>query len=242
MDRRVAPARRRIILPVRLQLPFQVHHQIPATRKSPGERVGRIFGVGRIGSAHVQNRYLEQLLGGERARGPLVLPPGAYAARVTPGTRHPVGDCRHMRLAAALPAALLLCGCAASPSGSFAQFRQPPEGLQLTAQPAATTAGAVSTLTLYNGAAEPVAQNLCFAALERLGGGLWVPAVSVAKGCPEVFAPLDPGQQATAQSPLPPALESGTYRFVTTMFAPPGSVPPKQLRSDRFTVAGADGE
>ena len=110
-----------------------------------------------------------------------------------------------MRLAAALPAALLLCGC-------------------------------------RNWANEPVAQNLCFAALERLGGGLWVPAVSVAKGCPEVFAPLDPGQQATAQSPLPPALESGTYRFVTTMFAPPGSVPPKQLRSDRFTVAGADGE
>ena len=147
-----------------------------------------------------------------------------------------------MRLAAALPAALLLCGCAASPSGSFAQFRQLPDGLQLMAQPDRATPGATSTLTLTNGAAEPVAQNLCFAALERLGGGLWVPAVSVAKGCPEVFAPLEPGQQASAESPLPAALESGTYRFVTTMYAPPGSVPPKQLRSDRFTVVGTAGQ
>lgn len=147
-----------------------------------------------------------------------------------------------MKLAAILPVALLLCGCSASPFGSSAQFGQVPEGLQLTAQPDAVTAGGVTTLTLHNGAAEPIGQNLCFAALEQLRGGLWVPALSVAKGCPEVFSPLAPGQQASAQSPLPPGLVSDDYRFVTRVHAPLGSVPPEQLRSDRFAVAAAGGE
>lgn len=141
-----------------------------------------------------------------------------------------------MKLTATLSIALLLCGCSASPLGSSAL----PEGLQLTAQPSTAAPGGVTTLTLHNGAAEPIGQNLCFAALERFRGGLWVPAVSVAKGCPEVFEPLAPGQQATAQSPLPPGLVSDDYRFVTRVHVPLGSVPPAQVRSDRFAVVVPD--
>jgi hypothetical protein len=141
-----------------------------------------------------------------------------------------------MKARAVLSLALLLCGCAASPTGLR---RAATEGLQLTAQPAASAAGAVTALSLHNGAAGPIGQNLCFAALERLRGGLWVPARTVAKGCPEVFHPLTPGQQASGQSPLPSALTGGDYRIVTKVHAPFGSVVPEQVRSDRFTVAEA---
>jgi hypothetical protein len=147
-----------------------------------------------------------------------------------------------MKLAAVLPSVLLLCGCGALPFGSPPLARQAPEGLRLTAQPASVAAGGVTALTLHNAAAEPIGQNLCFAALEQLRGGLWVPAVSVAKGCPEVLYPLEPGQQASAQSPLPPELESDDYRFVTRVHVPLGSVPPEHLRSDRFRVVAASGE
>lgn len=146
-----------------------------------------------------------------------------------------------MRLTAALPVALLLCGCSSSPFGSSAQLGQVPQGLRLAAAPSTAAAGAATTLTLHNGAAEPVGQNLCFASLERLRGGLWVPAISAAKGCPEVFQPLAPGQQASAQSQLPPVLEAGTYRVVTRLHAPLGSIPPDQLRSNRFTVVSPGG-
>lgn len=146
-----------------------------------------------------------------------------------------------MRLAAVLSVALLLCGCSASPFGSSAQLRQVPDGLQLTAQPSSAAAGGSATLTLHNGAAEPIGHNLCFAALERLRGGLWVPAVSAAKGCPVVFSSLWPGQRASAQSPLPSTLVTDDYRFVTRVYAPLGSVPPEQVRSDRLVVFAAGG-
>lgn len=141
-----------------------------------------------------------------------------------------------MKPCAVLPLALLLCGCAASPTGSGDGST---ERLQLTAQPTGSASGGVTALSLHNGAAEPIGQNLCFAALERFRGGLWVPARSVAKGCPEVFHPLPPGQQASGQSPLPQAMPGGEYRVVTRVHAPLGSVVPKQVRSDRFTVAEA---
>jgi hypothetical protein len=141
-----------------------------------------------------------------------------------------------MKPGALLPLALLLCGCAASPTGSRGAAT---EGLQLTAQPTSPAAGGVAALSLHNGAAEPVGQNLCFAALERFRGGLWVPSRSIAKGCPEVFHPLAPGQQASGQSPLPQGMAGGDYRVVTRVHAPLGSVVPEQVRSDRFTVAEA---
>jgi hypothetical protein len=141
-----------------------------------------------------------------------------------------------MNPGAVLPLTLLLCSCAASTTGMRSAAT---EGLQLTAQPAASAAGGVTALSLHNGAAGPIDQNLCFAALERFRGGLWVPARTVAKGCPEVFHPLAPGQQASGQSPLPSAMAGGDYRIVTKVHAPFGSVVPEQVRSDRFTVAEA---
>lgn len=140
-----------------------------------------------------------------------------------------------MKPVAALSSVLLLCGCA-SPFGSPAPMVQVTDGLQLAAQPSTAIASGSSALTLYNGAAAPIGQNLCFAALEQLRGGLWVPAVSVARNCPEVFHPLQPGQQASAEAPLPAAAEGGTYRFVTRVHVPLGSVAPAQVRSNRFKV------
>lgn len=141
-----------------------------------------------------------------------------------------------MRTAAILPAVLLIGGCASSPFATATPQELAVEGLRLSAQPAAATPGADVTLSLYNGTAAPVGQNLCFAALEQLRGGLWVPAVSVAKGCPEPFQPLEPRQQVSAGTPLPPVLAGGDYRIVSRVDAPLGSVPHEQVRSNGFTV------
>src|SRR5690606_32918845 len=120
--------------------------------------------------------------------GSAFLPQCVGARNRISGARRPRGtgarkaDWRVMRFAAALSAVLLLCGCTAFPfMAGPAEPRQVPAGLQFTVQPGAASPGGVTTLSLYNGGSEPIGYNLCAAALEKLGGGLWVPAVSLAK-------------------------------------------------------------
>jgi hypothetical protein len=143
-----------------------------------------------------------------------------------------------MRLAALFPV-LVLAGCGTLGLGSRPQVQDAPAGLAYTVQPVAAVPGGSATLTLHNATGEPIGYNLCVGALERLGGGLWVPALSAANGCPPVSFTLAPGEQASAEATLPAGLEAGEYRFVTQVGAT-GHWPHAQVRSDRFTVAGSD--
>ena len=137
-----------------------------------------------------------------------------------------------------LPALLALCGCAAL-SGSARPFEaeHAPSGLQLSTEPALARAGGVSDLSLRNGAAMPIGYNLCIAALEQLGGGLWIPAPTIAVSCPQSFQALAPGETATGQAALPATLEPGVYRFVTQLSSSSENLPDVQLRSESFRVA-----
>jgi hypothetical protein len=146
-----------------------------------------------------------------------------------------------MRLAAALCAVLLLSGCGTLGIGSRPEVRDAPAGLNYTVQPASAVPGGSAILTLHNGTAEPIGYNLCVGALERRGGGLWVPALSAANACPPDRSTLEPGEQASAEAVLPPGLEPGDYRFVTTIDAPAGSWPLTQVRSDSFSIPEPQG-
>jgi hypothetical protein len=146
-----------------------------------------------------------------------------------------------MRLAAPVCAVVLLSGCGTLGVGSRAEVNEAPAGLSYTVQPASALPGGSATVTLHNGTGEPVGYNLCVGALERHGGGLWVPALSAANGCPPDRYTLEPGQQASAEALLPPGLEAGDYRFVTTVDAPAGSWPLTQIRSDSFSIPEPQG-
>jgi hypothetical protein len=146
-----------------------------------------------------------------------------------------------MRFAVPLCAVLLLSGCGTMGIGSRPDARGAPAGLSYTVEPTNAVPGGSATLTLRNGTGAPIGYNLCVAALERVGGGLWVPALSAANGCPPDRRTLEPGQQASAETTLPPALEAGDYRFVTTVDAPAGSWPLTQIRSDSFSIPEPQG-
>jgi hypothetical protein len=144
-----------------------------------------------------------------------------------------------MRLAALFPV-LVLAGCGTLGLGSRPQVQDAPAGLAYTVQPVAAVPGGNATLTLHNGTGEPIGYNLCVGALERLGGGLWVPALSSANSCPPLWHTLEPGQHASAEAALPAGLEAGDYRFVTKVDVPLGGWPEADVRSDPFTVAAGD--
>ena len=137
-----------------------------------------------------------------------------------------------MRVSVSLPILVLLSGCAAVPSGSEA-----PAGLDYTVQSATAAPGESVAVSLNNRSAEPIGYNLCIGALEQLRGPLWIPALSAANACPDTWSTLEPGQQATAEAPLPAGLGPGDYRFVTRLKVPPGGLPVEQIRSDPFSIA-----
>ncbi len=145
-----------------------------------------------------------------------------------------------MRSFALLPAVVVLAGCGTLGLGSRPEARDGPAGLAYTVQPVAAAPGGTAVLTLHNGTGEPIGYNLCVGALERLGGGLWVPALSAANSCPPEWHRLEPGQQASAEAALPPGLEAGDYRFVTKVDAPLGGWPEADVRSDAFNIAGTE--
>ena len=92
-------------------------------------------------------------------------------------------------------------------------------------------------MSLRNGAAMSIGYNLCIAALEQLGGDLWIPAPTIAVSCPQSFHALAPGETATGQAALPATLEPGVYRFVTQLSSSSEDLPDVQLRSESFRVA-----
>ena len=143
-----------------------------------------------------------------------------------------------MRVAASFPLLLLVAGCAASP----APFSDAPDGLAYAVQPAAAVSGGSVALSLHNGSAEPVGYDLCIGALEQRRGPLWIPALSAARGCPDAWSTLEPGQQAAAEAPLPAPLAPGDYRFVTRLKVPPGGLPVEQVRSAPFSIVQEDGD
>ena len=83
----------------------------------------------------------------------------------------------------------------------------------------------------------PIGYNLCIAALEQLGAGLWIPAPTIAVSCPQSFQALAPGETANGQAALPATLEPGVYRFVTQLSSSSENLPDVQLRSESFRVA-----
>ena len=136
-----------------------------------------------------------------------------------------------MKVAVSLPFLVLLSGCAALPPGSG-----PPAGLDYTVQSATAAPGESVAVSLHNRSAAPIGYNLCIGALEQLRGPLWIPALSAANACPDTWSTLEPGQQATAEAPLPAGLGAGHYRFVTRLKVPPEGLPVTQVRSDPFSI------
>lgn len=133
---------------------------------------------------------------------------------------------------ASLPLLVLLSGCAATPLEPAR-----PGGLEYTVDSAIAAPGESVAVSLHNRSAAPIGYNLCIGALERLRGPLWIPALSAANACPDTWTTLEPGQQASAEAPLPTGLGPGDYRFVTRLKVPPDGLPVTQVRSDPFSIA-----
>lgn len=151
------------------------------------------------------------------------------------GTRSAPANCEGVKQALLVAIALLLPGCASLGSGN-ASADSPP-GLHLIAHSRDATAGATAPLSLVNETGTPAGYNLCFGALEKRRGALWVPAFTPGKNCPQVFQTLAPGQQAAGETPLASALNPGEYRYVTRVKLPEDRFEQSLVRSDGFTIS-----
>jgi hypothetical protein len=146
-----------------------------------------------------------------------------------------------MRTPAIVGIALLLAGCGELPFGSGpAPPARAIAGVELTAQPQTAAPGGTVALSLRNGLGAPLGYNLCFGGVEQRRAGLWVPALTPVKACPEAYDALAAGETVGGETALHPALPAGEYRYATRVRVPPGEWSPQLVRSNSFTIPHAD--
>lgn len=89
--------------------------------------------------------------------------------------------------------------------------------VMLTASPS----GSNVMLTLMNHGDAAIGYNLCTSALQRRDPNDWV-EVRTDEVCTMELRTLQPGAAATFEKTLPPNLQPGTYRYVTSVEKPVG--------------------
>jgi hypothetical protein len=110
-----------------------------------------------------------------------------------------------------LSAIVVLGACTASAGSGDAA-----SDLTLAVEPATVAAGDSVTLILGNESASAIGYNLCTSSLERQTDGSWQPLPSD-RVCTMELRTLEPGAQTRYPLSLPAALESGEYRYRTTV-------------------------
>lgn len=110
-------------------------------------------------------------------------------------------------------AAVLLCACSSS-----MRTGDPASDVRLSVAPELAAPGDSVTLTLDNRSSEQVGYNLCASGLQRQMADAWETMPSDV-ACTMELRSLAAGQQTTYRTGLPATLESGRYRYVTSIEA-----------------------
>ena len=131
--------------------------------------------------------------------------------------------------------AILAIALAAACTSTQSQASPDDDGVSLAHSPAAPSPGESVTLVLRNESDAAIGYNLCTSGLFRQSGAEWeqVPEDRI---CTLELRILPPGEQADFTLQLPLGLESGTYRYQTSIDGP-GTGESGQVSAPPFAVS-----
>lgn len=115
-----------------------------------------------------------------------------------------------MKNALLIAALLLAHGC-----GTTAPQQQ--SGVAYTTDSGEYTPGAAVELRLVNGTEQTLGYNLCFSDLQRQDGATWEVIPDTLTACTAIQQGLAPGDSASFTKTLQEGVETGTYRYRTSV-------------------------